>query len=207
METISHWVMHYGYTGIFTLLLFGIVGLPIPDEWLLTFAGYLIFKNNLRIAPTFAAAFLGSACGITVSYGLGRSLGLFLVHHYGRIFRITPEEMERVHNWFDRFGTWTLLFGYFIPGVRHLTAVIAGASKLRPLLFSIFAYSGALLWSATFIGLGYYFGDEWSHVLNQVQLHLDVLAGIALISIVVYLTWRHQRRKRSHTRVMSDHRK
>jgi membrane protein YqaA with SNARE-associated domain len=119
METISHWIAHYGYAGIFFLLLFGIIGLPVPDEWLLTFAGYLVFKNNLLLLPTYIAAALGSMCGITVSYGLGRSLGLFVIHHYGRLFRISPEQLDKVHAWFDRFGTWTLLIGYFIPGVRH----------------------------------------------------------------------------------------
>jgi membrane protein DedA with SNARE-associated domain len=191
METIGHWIHLYGYEGIFFLLFLGIVGLPIPDETLLTFAGYLIFKGDLKPAPTYAAAFLGSACGISISYGLGRSLGLFLVHHYGRLFRITPEQLDRVHAWFDRFGTWTLLFGYFVPGVRHLTAVVAGTSKLKPFHFAIFAYSGALIWAATFIGVGFYFGDQWTQVLEQVHRNLMALTLIALSLIVIYLIWRY----------------
>jgi membrane protein DedA with SNARE-associated domain len=195
METIAHWVAHYGYAGIFCLLLLGIVGLPVPDEWLLTFAGYLVFKGSLRPLPAFASAALGSMCGITVSYGLGRSVGFFVLHHYGRFFRITPEEMDRVHAWFDRFGVWTLLIGYFIPGVRHLTAVVAGTSRLRFLLFSLFAYSGALIWSATFMAVGYYFGERWSQVLERVQRHLVIFTWIGLALIVMYLVWRHQRKK------------
>jgi membrane protein DedA with SNARE-associated domain len=197
METISHWIAHYGYAGIFFLLLFGIIGLPVPDEWLLTFAGYLVFKNNLLLLPTYIAAALGSMCGITVSYGLGRSLGLFVIHHYGRLFRISPEQLDKVHAWFDRFGTWTLLIGYFIPGVRHLTAIVAGTSRLRLSLFSLFAYAGAMIWSATFIGVGYYFGEQWSHVLKQVHRHLVIFTWIALACIVIYLVWHHQRRKNS----------
>jgi membrane protein DedA with SNARE-associated domain len=187
METLALWVSHYGYAAIFSLLVLGIVGLPVPDEWLLTFAGYLVYKNHLHLWPAFASALFGSMCGITISYGLGRSLGLFVIHHYGRLFRITPEDLNRVHVWFERFGTWTLLIGYFIPGVRHLTAVIAGTSKERFLLFAIYAYSGALLWVTTFISLGYYFGDEWSQVLKRVQDHLSVFAWIALALIIIWL--------------------
>jgi membrane protein DedA with SNARE-associated domain len=194
METIAHWVSHYGYAAIFSLLLLGIVGLPVPDESLLTFAGYLVYKKNLVLLPTLAAASLGSMCGITVSYILGRSLGMYVLHHYGRYFHITPTMIDRVHAWFDRFGTWTLLIGYFVPGVRHFTAVVAGSSNLRPALFSAFAYTGALIWSATFIGLGFYFGDEWSLVLNQVQRHLAVIAWSALIMISIYLVWRFRKR-------------
>ena len=166
METIALWVAHYGYAAIFLLLALGIVGLPVPDEWLLTFAGYLVYKNSLLLWPAFAAAALGSMCGITVSYGLGRSLGLFFIHHYGRLFRVSQKDMDRVHTWFDRFGTWTLLLGYYVPGVRHFTAVVAGTSKMRFRLFSIFAYAGALIWTATFMGLGYGFGEQWSQVLH-----------------------------------------
>jgi membrane protein DedA with SNARE-associated domain len=195
MDTILHFVPQYGYAGIFFLLFLGIVGLPVPDECLMTFVGYLVYKHNLSLLPAFAAAVLGSSCGITVSYGLGRSLGLFLVHHYGRLFRITPENLERVHAWFDRFGTWTLLAGYFIPGVRHLTAVVAGTSKLHPLLFAIFAYSGALIWAATFIGLGFYFGDQWTQVLAQVERNLTAFTLIALCAAVLYLIGRYRNKR------------
>ena len=196
MEMISQWVAHYGYAAIFSLLVFGIVGLPVPDEWLMTFAGYLVYKRHLHLFPTFAAASLGSMCGITVSYVLGRSVGIYLLHRYGRLFHITPERMELVHSWFDRFGTWTLLIGYFVPGVRHVTAVVAGTSKLRPLLFAIFAYTGALIWAATFIGVGFYFGDQWSQVLKQVDRHIVILTWIGAIILVIYLIWRFYGRRR-----------
>jgi membrane protein DedA with SNARE-associated domain len=201
MEMLELWVSHYGYAAIFSLLVLGIVGLPVPDEWLLTFAGYLVYKNHLHLWPTFAAALLGSMCGITISYGLGRSLGLFLIHHYGRLFRITPEDLNRVHVWFERFGTWTLLVGYFIPGVRHLTAVIAGTSKERYHQFAIFAYSGALLWVTTFISLGYCFGEKWSQVLQEVHKHLVTVAWIALALVVICLIrWYWKKRSANNAR-------
>src|SRR6516225_10416948 len=73
-DAAFQWIAQHGYAGIFSLLVFGIVGLPVPDEWLLTFSGYLVYKRTLLFLPTFGAAFLGSACGITVSYLLGRVL-------------------------------------------------------------------------------------------------------------------------------------
>src|SRR5947207_12146611 len=54
-EIALHWIGEYGYAGIFSLLIFGIVGLPVPDEWLLTFSGFLVFKRTLLFVPTFAA--------------------------------------------------------------------------------------------------------------------------------------------------------
>ena len=51
METIAYWVTQYGYAGMFVLLLLAIVGLPVPDETLLTFTGYSIYKNHLHAIP------------------------------------------------------------------------------------------------------------------------------------------------------------
>src|SRR2546423_14225238 len=92
-EVAFHWITQHGYVGIFSLLVFGIVGLPVPDEWLLTFSGYLVFKHTLAFVPTFFAAFLGSSCGITVSYLLGRIFDTYVLVKYGWIFHLTPERL------------------------------------------------------------------------------------------------------------------
>src|SRR5882672_1791664 len=124
------WISRHGYVGIFSLLVFGIIGLPVPDEWLLTFSGYLVFKQTLRFIPTFGAAFSGSACGITVSYALGRIFDTYVLVKYGSFVHITPERLARVHSWFERRGRWTPLGGYFIPGAPPLTGYVAAASEL-----------------------------------------------------------------------------
>ena len=64
-QQVLAWITHYGYLAIFLLLVFGIVGLPVPDETLLTFTGYLVFKGHLSLPLAFATALAGSACGIT----------------------------------------------------------------------------------------------------------------------------------------------
>ena len=83
-QAVAQWITNYGYVGIFFLLIFGIIGLPIPDEWLLVISGYLAFKNVLGLFPTLLIAAMGSAGGLTVSYLLGRSSGGFLIRRYGR---------------------------------------------------------------------------------------------------------------------------
>ena len=47
-QQVLAWIAQYGYLAIFCLLVFGIVGLPVPDETLLTFTGYLVFKGHFR---------------------------------------------------------------------------------------------------------------------------------------------------------------
>jgi membrane protein DedA with SNARE-associated domain len=191
---VLEWITQYGYLAIFSLLVLGIVGLPVPDETLLTFTGYLVYTGHLQLPLAWLAAFSGSACGITLSYVLGRTFGLALIHRYGRYLRIREEHVEKAHAWFRHAGHWSLTFGYYIPGVRHFTAYAAGMSDLEAPQFMLFAYGGALLWSGSFIGLGYLLGERWHAVEENVEKYLIGLSIAAVIAIVAYLVWRKRRR-------------
>jgi membrane protein DedA with SNARE-associated domain len=194
-EILLHWISQYGYIGIFSLLMLGIVGVPIPDETLLAFSGYLVFKGRLAMVPTIASAFLGSICGISISYWLGRSGGLFLIRRYGHRLHITPERMERVSQWLHHTGKWGLIVGYFIPGVRHLTALAAGASGLKYSVFAAFAYAGGLLWSTTFVAAGFFLEKGWLGSSSAIRrIVLITSAAIASILLVYYLAKRKSRR-------------
>jgi len=194
VETVLQLVTQYGHVAIFCLLVLGIVGLPVPDEWLLTFAGYLVYKGHFHYLPTVAAAFAGSVCGITISYIIGRTGGLYLIHKYGRYVHLTQARLDRVHNWFERMGRWTLFFGYYMPGVRHFTAVVAGSSELEPHVFALFAFSGALVWVVTFISLGYFLGERWSTISEEIH---GVLLWLTIAAVAAgLLFWWLRRRKK-----------
>ena len=195
-EIAFQWISQYGYGGLFSLLTFGIVGLPVPDEWLLTFSGYLVFNGTLRFVPTFAAAFFGSACGITLSYTLGRIFDTYVLVKYGSYLHLTPAMLARVHSWFERRGRWTLLVGYFIPGVRHLTGYVAGASELSFSKFALFAYSGAFCWAAVFITLGYYLGEEWNRVLEKLDNTKILMFGLVAAAAIVWFAFICLRRRK-----------
>jgi membrane protein YqaA with SNARE-associated domain len=98
------WIPDYGYPALFVLLMLGLVGLPIPDETLLAFSGYLIFKHQFAPMPTMATAFLGSICGITISYLIGRYLGVYVVGTLGRRIGIRPENLDKVNAWYVQLG-------------------------------------------------------------------------------------------------------
>ncbi len=197
METALQLVSQYGDVALFFLLILGIIGLPVPDETLLTFSGYLIFKGHLHFPTTLAAAFAGSVCGISGSYLIGRTGGLFLIHKYGRYVHITPERLDYVHAWFERVGRWGLFFGYFIPGIRHFTAVIAGTSALEYPVFALFAYSGALVWVSTFLTLGYFLGEEWSRIGKQIQGRAEEIAMVAVVVALIGLGIRYWMKRRA----------
>lgn len=197
MDAVLQLVSQYGHIAIFCLLVLGIVGLPVPDETLLTFSGYLIYKGQFHFLPTVATAYAGSICGITISYTIGRTGGIYVIHKYGSYVHLTPDRLNRVHIWFERMGRWALFFGYFMPGIRHFTAIVAGSSELEPHVFARFAYTGGLLWVVTFISLGYFLGEQWSRIEERVHGVLLWVTIAVLAAGAVY--WWFERRRRSRT--------
>jgi membrane protein DedA with SNARE-associated domain len=136
MEWLLHWIKTYSYLGVFASLMLGMFGLPVPDETILAFTGFLISTHHLKPAPAVLFAYLGSICGITVNYLAGRFIGFPLLHRYGVYLRLRPEKLDQARRWFERHGRWTLSICYLLPGLRHLIPFIAGASRLEYPVFS-----------------------------------------------------------------------
>jgi len=175
-ELVSLWIGHYGYLGIFSFLVLGIVGLPIPDEFLLVVSGYFVFKNVLSWAPTVAVAILGTFCGILASYTLGRLSGNCL-HRFD-----SGGRLQMVRRFFERFGRWTLVFGYLIPGVRNVAGLSAGASRLKLRAFAPYAFAGAAVSSIVCVSFGYIFGPqaEWLFFSFQRNFLIASIAGFSI---------------------------
>jgi membrane protein DedA with SNARE-associated domain len=180
MDALLAWVPRYGYVAIAGLLAASIV-VPVPDDALLLLAGSLVYKGELGYVPAIGAGALGTACGMTVSYGLGRWLGAGLVGRFARLVHLDPARLDTSRAWYRRWGKPCVFFGYFVPGLRHVAAFVAGSSGLSWGVFAALGYSGGLVWAATMVTLGYFFGAEWAHLSARVHRMMVVGLGVAVI--------------------------
>jgi membrane protein DedA with SNARE-associated domain len=157
------------------------------------FAGYLVSQGKFQFQPTMATAFLGSACGISLSYFLGWWIGPPLVLRCEQVFHLKPGALDRARTWYQRKGKYALFFGYYIPGIRHLTALLAGSARLPLSTFGLFAYSGGFVWSLTFISLGYGLEEEWKTFSGTIHQALLVTAMLTITGtgIWIYLNRKH----------------
>lgn len=190
-ETLMIWLTSYGDFAIFGLLALGIIALPVPEETLMVIIGILMDNGTLAIIPTIISALAGSICGITVSYAMGRLAGNYVLVKYGPWIGITEAKIQKIHNWFEHYGKWTLVIGYFIPGVRHFTGFTAGLTALEYHEFALFAYSGAVIWVTTFISIGYFFGNYGLSFFEHAEISVDVITAsiIIVISALIIRFW------------------
>jgi membrane protein DedA with SNARE-associated domain len=179
----TEWLVRYGAPMLFVAQVFGIFGLPVPDELLLTLAGALIAKGVLHGSSTITAAIAGCLTGITLSYLVGRVIGIAVL---SRVFARHLAHLERAQAMFRRFGGWLLAFGYFVPGVRHVTAIAAGAGCLNYSSFAVYAYAGGTLWCTVFLALGYFAGDRWQMVARTARLHAAGWGAVVICAVVAF---------------------
>ncbi|MGG1399146.1 DedA family protein [Bacillus salipaludis] len=199
MHQLSYLIAHFGYMGIIIALIGGIIGLPIPDEVLLTYVGYNVFQGNLRFIPSLLCAVTGACSGITLSYLLGVKLGGPFLNRYGPKLHITEERVNRTKKLFVKMGPFLLLIGFFIPGIRHITAYLAGINNYTYKKFALFAYSGAVIWCFSFITLGRILGENWTAVAGYFSRYSIILIFLFILVTIIIYTYQRKRRIRLRT--------
>ena len=117
------------------------------------------------------------------------------MHRFGKYLHLNDKRLARVHRWFEHSGHWALFGGYYIAGVRHFTAYAAGMSELEYPPFALYAYGGAALWAATFIGLGYLLGERWKSVQENIHHYFLGFTILAIVAGLCYFAWRKWLRK------------
>ena len=97
-----------------------------------------------------------------------------------------------------RFGKWTLPLGYFVAGVRHFTALIAGMTHLPFRIFALYAWPGGLVWVTSFVLLGYFLGSQWEAVAQR--LDRAAIVAAVLLGLGGLLWWFRSRmaKRRGH---------
>jgi membrane protein DedA with SNARE-associated domain len=190
LENWITWIHQYGPIALFFLLALGIIALPVPEDLLLTTTGFFIKKGDLQLIPTVTACILGAWVGITVSYCIGFYIGPYLIStKIGKLLGLRGRKFATTKKWFKRAGKWVLIFGYFIPGVRHFVGLIAGLLSLPYPQFALLAYFGGALWISVFLTAGYHYGTEviewihhfWAIYGNRVIEWLQSIGGNELV--------------------------
>ncbi|EJW17716.1 DedA family protein [Paenibacillus alvei] len=199
MHTVMWALSHYGYIALFMLLALGIIGIPVPDETLMVFVGSLTVNGPFQYIPAFAVCLAGSMTGMFISYMVGRKVGKPLLDRYGKKLKLTPQRIERTEEWFQKYGGWSIVFGYFVPGLRHLTCYFAGMSRMRWTTYLFAAGSGALVWVTTFLTLGHIVGNHWREAVRWLHSKGNpiLFGGIAVLAVggtIVYFVIRYRLR-------------
>jgi membrane protein DedA with SNARE-associated domain len=190
MQGIGEWGV-----GLFTLL--ETVFPPIPSEVILPLAGFLAQRGELNLVLVVITSTLGAYVGALVLYWLGAKLGMDrAISWLSKLPLVDKEDFEKAASWFSRHGRSAVFFGRFLPGVRSLISLPAGAERMHLLTFSAFTIAGSALWNGLLIGLGAALGTQYE-IIEKYSDYLNYAVYAAIVGVVAWLVIRRIRRHRA----------
>jgi membrane protein DedA with SNARE-associated domain len=186
-EMMLSMIQHYGYAAVFVSMMLGVIGLPLPVEFLLLFAGSIVAAAHLQLHWLIAFAWFGAVTGMTVSYGLGKWIGIERISKVTRYVHLTEARLNLWAERFQRRGPILIVIGYFIAGLRHASPLLAGASGMAYPRFISYALIGGLTWIVSFSVLGQRFGHHWHSIVRLLHHPLMLIAGALIVVLVIAL--------------------
>lgn len=186
---------HYGYWILGLGLMLEVLALPLPGEFLMSYAGLLAFQGTLSWPLAVLAAWIGSSLGVTAAYWIGYKAGRPFFEKVGPRIHLGADKLDKVSGWFERYGNKVLLIAYYIPGVRHFTGYFSGVTRLPFRIFATYAYIGSLIWTGLFITLGKILGPQWEHFHHSLSKYF-LFAGILVAAYLIVYSFIKKRKIR-----------
>ncbi|PIT94496.1 alkaline phosphatase [Candidatus Falkowbacteria bacterium CG10_big_fil_rev_8_21_14_0_10_39_9] len=200
---IVFFINQLGYGGTTLLMALESCNIPIPSEVILSYAGFLVSRNemNLHLAALMSA--LGCLLGSMLSYWLGHQLGRPIIWKYGKWLLLSHHEIERADNFIARYGDLTYFFSRLMPVVRTFISFIAGVSHGNFFKFCLYTFLGSWIWSYVLIYIGIILGDHWDNIgplwdKFQTTIILLILLGIGWHIWRVFRNSRQKQNQQNH---------
>ena len=188
-----------GYIGVAIWVAIESVIVPIPSELILPFAGFLVGQGTATEPLTgqpwslplvVIAGTFGATVGALVAYGIGYWGGRPLILRWGRILRITPDDLDKIETFFARHGAAAAFFGRLIPVVRSLVSFGAGVGRMPIVPFVVYTILGSLPFTFVLVYVGVQLGANWETIGAVLkQFEYAILAVLVLI-ILVFIWFR-----------------
>ena len=179
-----------GYFGIVFLMFVEIVFPPIPSEFIMPLAGFMVTQDKFSLVGIIAAGTFGSVIGALPLYYLGNRLGeeklKDFADRHGKWLTLSRRDVERSQKWFDKYGAWAVFFCRLIPGIRSFISIPAGINRMNLLSFLFFTILGSAIWTSFLAYAGYFLGSNF----REIEQYLDVVSYVVFGSIIAFYLWR-----------------
>ncbi|HTB95556.1 MAG TPA: DedA family protein [Terracidiphilus sp.] len=207
VQFITHVIDMGGYAGVTALMGIESACIPLPSEIIMPFAGYLVYLGHMQLIWAATAGAIGCNLGSVVAYWIGAKGGRPLVERYGRWVLMSHHDLDRMTQFFDKYGSITVLLGRLLPVVRTFIAFPAGIAKMPQLKFHIYTFVGSWPWCFALAYAGMKLGEKW-HTdprFEQAFHRFHLAVEIALVIGIIWFVWSHLDRRRENSAALAGH--
>lgn len=186
-------ISSYGLWLIAGMIALECVGVPVPGETILVAAAiYAGTTHHLSIGAVIGAAIAGAIVGNVIAFSLGRAYGYRLLRRYGRYIHLDETRIKIGQYLFLRHGGKVVFFARFVPVLRSVAALLAGANRMSWRSFMVANVAGAVVWVGIDCTGAYLLGEE----LTKLAAPVGIALGAIVVAIIVAGAWfiaRHEK--------------
>ena len=176
-----------GYPAVILLMAIQSACIPIPSEVIMPLAGYALAHTQLDLIILATVASLASNLGSIPAYWVGARGGRPMVERYGSFVLLSRHDLDRVDQFFARFGSIAVLIGRMLPIVRTFIAFPAGVAKMNQLRFHIYTFIGSWPWCYALAWVGMKLGATWNTDPRFKEIFHRFHLAVELVLIVGFL--------------------
>lgn len=191
----------FGYFGVAFLIAVDNIFPPIPSELILTFSGFMTTYSTMRVWPVILSATIGSVIGALVLYFIGRLITPeYLIKIFsgktGKILHLKPTDISKAAIWFEKKGNLAVFVCRFIPILRSLISIPAGAAKMKLGTFLYLTAIGSAIWNTVLVWLGVFAGESWVSIVQYMNIYTVItLAVLGLLFLTLVFIFYKKRLK------------
>lgn len=208
-STIATWLLSLfsalDYWSIFILMSVESSLIPFPSEIIMPPAGYLASQGQLNIFLVIIAGTLGSLTGALFNYFLADFLGRPLLYalaesRWGKLLLLSPKNLQKSENYFNRYGRVTTFIGRLLPAIRQLISLPAGLARMPLLSFVGFTALGSVIWMTTLTVAGYMLGANQAMIKYYYHyFQTAVWLGLGAVALLLagWLWFKYTKRRKT----------
>lgn len=189
--------------GPFLILILCGLGLPVPEDIVLVAAGALGEIDGRTWMEVSALMYVGVMLGDSTIFFAGRFFGTRLrtSRWFQRYFSV--KKQGKVEDLFDRYHSWVLFVGRFLPGLRAPIFFTAGSTRVKFWKFFFLDGLAALISVPFFVWLGHWLWRRFKDDIAQLDRALDrtqtytMLVAVLLLIVAGWVVVRKVRESRT----------
>lgn len=187
---VHRFVEDYGYLAVFLGILLEDFGLPTPGESLLIGGAVLASRGSLNIFWLLPIAWLAAVTGDSIGFLIGATGGHKLLVRHGARIGVTNERLEKVEEFFARYGDVVVVFARFVVLLRQFNGIVAGSLDMPWPRFFLYNAIGAALWVSCWGGMTYWLGRRFFEYVRALGWVGPILfLGAIVIAVVAVKFW------------------
>ncbi len=196
MQATLIFLLQHGYLVLFVWVFLEQLGLPVPALPMLLAAGAMAGAGRMALGLAILVTLLGAISADAFWFAFGRWRGSQVLSWICKMSFEPDSCVRRTEEVYGRYGAKSLMVAKFIPGFGSVAAPLAGIFRMHPLRFAFFDASGVLIWSVSYIGLGFLFANQLEMVATYILRMGAFLVVLAVGGLVAYLCRKYIQRQR-----------